>query len=88
MSVLFMYFTAINFIGYIVMAGDKRKARQKKYRTSENTLWLLALLGGAPGSFVAMQAHRHKTKHTSFKYGVPVLAVIDLVILGIIGGVL
>jgi uncharacterized membrane protein YsdA (DUF1294 family) len=86
-SVLFIYFIALNFIAYMMMAGDKRKARQKKYRTSEHTLWLLALLGGAPGSFVAMQAHRHKTKHTSFKYGMPVLAVIDLVILGIIGGV-
>ncbi len=88
MSILFMYFIMINFVAYIVMAGDKRKARQKKYRTSEQTLWLLALLGGAPGSFVAMQTHRHKTKHVSFKYGIPVLAVIDLVILGIIGGVM
>ncbi|OKL38392.1 DUF1294 domain-containing protein [Domibacillus mangrovi] len=78
----------INFFAYVVMAGDKRKARQNKYRTSEHTLWLLALLGGAPGSFVAMQTYRHKTKHTSFKYGIPVLAVIDLVILGIIGGVM
>ncbi|OMP67485.1 DUF1294 domain-containing protein [Domibacillus epiphyticus] len=88
MPIIFIYFTAINFISYIVMAGDKKKARKKKYRTSENTLWLLALLGGAPGSFVAMRTHRHKTKHAAFKYGMPILAVLDLFILGMIGGVM
>ncbi|KAB7706025.1 DUF1294 domain-containing protein [Bacillus aerolatus] len=65
-------------ISYIVMGNDKRKAKRGAWRTSENMLWLLALIGGAVGSWIAMQAHRHKTKHISFKYGMPVLAMIDL----------
>lgn len=76
-----MYAVLINFVAYTVMKADKKKARQNKRRTSERTLWLLALIGGAPGSWVAMQTHRHKTKHASFTYGMPVLAVIDFIVL-------
>ncbi len=86
MPITFIYFIAINFIAYIAMANDKKKARQRKYRTREKTLWLLALLGGGPGSYVAMQTHRHKTRHTGFKYGMPILAAVDLVAVAIIGG--
>ncbi|OZI12847.1 hypothetical protein CEW92_04850 [Bacillaceae bacterium SAS-127] len=75
---LFIYFVLINVISYAVMANDKRKAKRGAWRTSEFTLWLLAFTGGAVGSWVAMQTYRHKTKHTSFKYGMPILAVIDL----------
>lgn len=86
MSMPFIYFIAINVIMYVMMANDKKKAQKRKYRTRERTLWIFALLGGAPGGFVAMQTYRHKTKHTSFKYGMPALAVIDLLVLAMIGG--
>lgn len=87
MSVVFIYFIGINFIAYMVMGNDKKKARRGQYRTAETTLWMLAFLGGGPGSYAAMQAHRHKTKHAAFKYGMPVLAVIELIIAAAIGGV-
>lgn len=83
---VFIYFIFINMIAYITMANDKKKAQKRLYRTRERTLWLLALLGGAPGGWVAMQTYRHKTKHASFKYGMPVLAVMDLMVLAMIGG--
>ncbi|MCP3762511.1 DUF1294 domain-containing protein [Domibacillus sp. A3M-37] len=86
MSIVFIYFIAINFITYVTMANDKKKARKNQYRTRERTLWLLALLGGAPGGFIAMQTYRHKTKHNAFKYGMPALAVIDLLLLAMTGG--
>ena len=86
MSIVFIYFIAINFIMYVTMANDKKKARKNQYRTRERTLWLLALAGGAPGGYVAMQTYRHKTKHTAFKYGMPALAVIDLLLLAMTGG--
>ncbi|KMY55013.1 membrane protein [Bacillus sp. FJAT-27231] len=75
---MLIYFILINLISYMVMGNDKRKAKQGKWRTRERTLWLLALIGGAVGSWIAMQTYRHKTKHLSFKYGMPVLALIDL----------
>ncbi|WP_408607787.1 DUF1294 domain-containing protein [Bacillus xiapuensis] len=78
---MFVYLLFINVISYAVMANDKRKAKRRAWRTSEWVLWLLAFAGGAVGSWVAMQTHRHKTKHAAFKYGMPLLAVLDLGIL-------
>ncbi|MCY8659783.1 DUF1294 domain-containing protein, partial [Bacillus spizizenii] len=33
--------------------------------------------------WLGMQTFRHKTKHTSFKYGVPLLLVIEAILIGI-----
>lgn len=75
---MLIYFIFVNMISYVVMGNDKRKAKRGAWRTRESTLWLLAVIGGAPGGWIAMQTYRHKTKHFAFKYGMPLLAVIDL----------
>ncbi|HZG73041.1 MAG TPA: DUF1294 domain-containing protein, partial [Chondromyces sp.] len=80
-SWFFIYFVLVNFLSYAVMGNDKRKAQRGHYRTSEKTLWIMAIAGGATGSWVAMQTYRHKTKHASFKYGMPVLAILELLLL-------
>lgn len=75
------YFGVINIIGLVIMGMDKQKARKGQYRISEASLWTVALIGGAFGATVGMLYFRHKTKHLNFKYGLPILAFIDLVIL-------
>ncbi|WP_175492800.1 DUF1294 domain-containing protein [Bacillus sp. OK048] len=72
----------MNLIGLFVMKADKDRAKKHQYRISENTLWLIALLGGAVGTTVGMQRYRHKTKHLSFKVGFPLLAVAEVILLG------
>ncbi|MBS4202645.1 DUF1294 domain-containing protein [Lederbergia citrea] len=74
------YCITINVLGLLMMRNDKRYAQKRKRRISERNLWLAAFAGGAPGMTVGMRMYRHKTKHFSFKYGFPVLAVIDIVI--------
>jgi len=71
----------MNIAGLVIMWEDKRRAKKHEYRISERTLWLVALFGGAIGATAGMQLYRHKTKHTSFKIGFPVLAVIEFVLL-------
>jgi uncharacterized membrane protein YsdA (DUF1294 family)/cold shock CspA family protein len=53
---------------------DKDAARRQAWRTSENTLHLLALLGGWPGAWLAQQVLRHKSMKASFRqvYGLTV----------------
>lgn len=46
---------------------DKSAAQNNRWRTPENTLHLLALVGGWPGALVAQQLTRHKTTKTSFR---------------------
>ncbi|KAA2301396.1 DUF1294 domain-containing protein, partial [Clostridioides difficile] len=46
---LILWFLFINVVGYLVMSDDKRRAQQRRDRTPERTLFLLAFIGGALG---------------------------------------
>ncbi|KAB2334179.1 DUF1294 domain-containing protein [Bacillus mesophilum] len=72
---------AINIVGFLIMMIDKRKAVNQEYRISEKNLWTVAIFFGAAGMTVGMNMFRHKTKHTQFKIGLPLLTIIQLVIL-------
>ncbi|MBB4824221.1 uncharacterized membrane protein YsdA (DUF1294 family) [Sporosarcina luteola] len=65
----------------ILMGYDKRQAKRKKRRVPEKTLWLFAIMGGGIGSYLGMQVFRHKTRHTSFRIGFLLLALIDIAII-------
>lgn len=80
MTYLIFYFILINLIGFIVMKVDKQKAIKHQYRISENTLWIIAIIGGALGTTLGMNIFRHKTKHLSFKIGFPILAIIEILL--------
>lgn len=54
----------------------KRNAR----RISELALLLLALLGGSVGAWLGMQVWRHKTKHPKFRWGVPMILLLQVAI--------
>lgn len=68
-------------IDFVLMGVDKWKAKRGAWRISEATLWIFALLGGAVGGTLAMGCFRHKTRHWYFKFGFPILAVLELGIL-------
>lgn len=70
----------INLLGYTSMWVDKKRAIKGKYRISEKSLFAIALLGGSLGSILGMNQFRHKTKHWYFKYGMPLILVIQIII--------
>ncbi|MEH6947761.1 DUF1294 domain-containing protein [Bacillus sp. JJ634] len=73
-----VYMILINILAFTIMGIDKKKARNREYRISERTLWIVAVIGGGTGAYLGMKQFRHKTKHASFKWGLPVLMVIQL----------
>ena len=77
-KLLAYYIVFINLLGIILMFLDKRKAVKNRWRISENTLMLTALIGGALGILIDMYAFRHKTKHKKFTIGVPVLLIVNI----------
>jgi len=81
-SGLLLWFLIINVVSYLVMADDKRRARQRRDRIPERTLFLLAAIGGSLGVLTAMNVKRHKTKHASFRVGIPLLLLLNAVLLG------
>lgn len=46
---------------------DKRQAKTGQWRTPENVLHGVELLGGWPGALLAQQVFRHKTRKVSFQ---------------------
>lgn len=73
------YAIVINLIGWASMLSDKRKAKRRKRRIPERTLFIVAALGGALGSLIGMYSARHKTKHRSFVIGMPILLLLNAV---------
>lgn len=76
---LLLYLLVVNIIGFISMGFDKFKAKHNMWRTPENTLLLIPLLGGSVGSYLGMRIFRHKTLHPQFKYGIPAFFVINVI---------
>ena len=64
------------------MGLDKWKARRDAWRIPEKTLFLAALLGGALGGTVGMHLFHHKTRHWYFRFGFPVLLILQLLLSG------
>ena len=69
---------AMSFVLLTAMGLDKRRARADRRRVPERTLFLLALLFGAPGGLLGMYAFRHKTKHWYFRYGLPAILIVEI----------
>lgn len=61
---------------FFAMGYDKRQAKMKARRVPEKNIWLLAILGGGIGAYFGMQVFRHKTRHTNFRLGFLVLAIL------------
>lgn len=81
MKLLAYYYIIINIIGFSVMGIDKKRAIRGAWRISEASLFLTALLGGALGCTLGMRHFRHKTKHWYFKYGMPAIFFVQVVLL-------
>ena len=72
------YVLILNFVTMLVYGIDKFKAKKGKWRIPESTLLLLAVLGGSIGAWLGMRVWRHKTQHMKFKYGIPVIFILQV----------
>ena len=63
----FFVYLLMSLATFIVYAYDKTMAHKDEQRVSENTLHMLALLGGWPGALITQRLIRHKNKKSSFQ---------------------
>lgn len=75
------YLVIINITAFAAYGADKQKAKKGKWRISENTLLLLAVLGGSIGAICGMKAFHHKTKKAAFSVGLPIILILQAVLL-------
>ena len=79
---LLYYLIVINVVTFLVYGLDKWKAKQGSWRISEATLLILAVIGGSIGALLGMNVWRHKTMHKKFKYGLPLILIIQIILIG------
>ena len=75
-----IYLILINFIAFLSMYIDKKKAIKGKWRIKESTLLMLALVGGSIGAIIGMYAFHHKTQKPRFFLGIPIIIVLQILI--------
>lgn len=80
-SYFIVYLIILNVVTFLVYGLDKWKAKQRKWRIREASLLLLAVLGGSIGAWLGMKVWHHKTQHKKFKYGVPLILLVQIVLL-------
>ena len=72
------YLFAINIVSFFLYGIDKYKAKKNKWRISEATLLMIAVIGGSIGAWVGMRLWHHKTMHKKFKYGIPIIIIMQV----------
>lgn len=77
-QMMVIYLVAVNLIAFVLMGVDKKRAKRNRWRIRERTLFLFPLLGGSLGGLLGMQMFRHKTRHWYFRWGLPLLLVVQL----------
>lgn len=78
---LIFYLIGINIATFIVYGIDKHKAKKAKWRISEAKLLTLAVIGGSIGAWSGMKLWHHKTMHKKFRYSVPVILLLQIVLM-------
>ena len=79
-----VYLLAVNLIAFTVFGWDKRCARRQHHRVPERTLFTLAAVGGSIGALLGMRVFHHKTRHNSFRFGIPAILLVQLAVLGLL----
>ena len=78
MEEIICYLLAINIATFLLYGIDKYKAKKNQWRISEATLLTMAAIGGSIGAWAGMRLWHHKTMHKKFKYGIPVIIIMQI----------
>lgn len=79
-KILIIYLIVANVVTFFMYGVDKWKAKRSRWRIREAALLLLAALGGSIGAWLGMKVWRHKTMHKKFKYGIPLIIILQVAI--------
>ena len=81
-NALLYYLIVITIVTFLVYGIDKWKAKQGSWRISEASLLILAVIGGSIGALFGMKVWHHKTMHKKFRYGLPLILIIQIILIG------
>lgn len=79
-EIILLYLAITNVATFLTFGIDKWKAKHSRWRITEAALLLLAALGGSIGAWAGMYVWHHKTQHNKFRYGVPLILILQIAI--------
>ena len=82
-KIIVIYLIVINMVTFFIYGIDKWKAVRSKWRISEAMLLGLAVIGGSIGAWLGMKVWHHKTMHKKFKYGIPLILIVQITLLAL-----
>ena len=77
-NIILGYLLAVNITSFLLYGIYKYKAKKGRWRISEITLLLMAVIGGSIGAWGGMRIWHQKTMHKMFKYGIPVIIIFQV----------
>lgn len=80
-KLLSIYLIIINLITFIIFGIDKFKSIKNKWRFKESTLINLCFIGGSIGGLISMYLFHHKTKHSCFHIGIPLIIITQIIVM-------
>ena len=77
-KLIVIFLVTVNVVTFFLYGIDKWKAKHSKWRIPEATLLGLAVIGGSVGALLGMRVWHHKTMHKKFKYGLPLIILLQI----------
>ncbi len=78
---VFVYFAVISITAILLTVYDKSISHMgHSNRISEQTLFFVALFGGALAMYITMLTIRHKTRHKNFMLGLPLAILLHILL--------
>jgi uncharacterized membrane protein YsdA (DUF1294 family) len=77
-KLIFWTITLVNVLAFILIGIDKYKSRHNLWRISEKTFFTVSVFGGSVGVLIGMYFFRHKTRHPSFVWGIPIILILQI----------
>ena len=78
-TLIIIYYIVTNLLGLGLMASDKIRAMEHRFRIPESVLLLISLIGGAFGAMIGMFLFHHKTRKMLFRVGIPLMLLVHVV---------
>lgn len=79
-QIILTYLIVVNVVAFLAFGVDKWKSKRDKWRIPEAQLIGLAVIGGSIGAWAGMKIWHHKTMHKKFKYGLPAILIIQIIL--------
>ena len=84
LKVFLVVYVIWNSYVFIAMGRDKRRAKLHRWRIPEASLLLMGAALGGIGLYAGMKVFHHKTAHSKFRIGAPLLIIVNVLLIGLV----